>query len=469
MTRGFYLLLAGFFVLLGCQSDKSDNWRREQASTRENRGGLRYFPGIGWQYLPGGANANILTNNNSQLLEYTREAMKEERFGEAMFAARYFIKRTPTANDVPEMRRVVAEVYEGRGFDEYAFKEYQKLLDAHPDYDKTDEVFDRMYNISTLYLNGKSFRWKIPWQDTIYIPTGSSMRETSNLYTQIVTNAPYGAFAPKAQYGVGQAHERALEGFWGFFASEAQYYKATRAYQLLVDRYSYRSGDELRSNQEEINEMVAQSRFRSAELFEKQANEGIYDQSMAERSISAYADFADTYENDEKRTEKVTEAKSRMNEMYLERARGLKAIALFYEQKRQWVAAHTYYGQIDQVLLKVDTVNYPKQEEEATAIRKFALARLGEVLFRRRLIDALEQYSQAQEYERKNKPYSANRFYMKVSLNLDMLPASMEKAAVEEGLDLSKLSQIKAAVENDLDRTQKLINQLEIEQRTKSE
>ena len=58
---------------------------------------------------------------------------------------------------------------------------------------------------------------------------------------------------------------------------------------------------------------------------------------------------------------------------------------------------------------------------------------------------------------------------MKVSLNLDMLPASMEKAAVEEGLDLSKLSQIKAAVENDLDRTQKLINQLEIEQRTKSE
>ena len=118
MTRGFYLLLAVFLVLLGCQSDKSGGSRREQAATRENRGGLRYFPGIGWQYLPGGANANILTNNNYQLLEYTREAMKEERLGEAMFAARYFIKRTPTANDVPEMRRVVDELYEGRGFDE---------------------------------------------------------------------------------------------------------------------------------------------------------------------------------------------------------------------------------------------------------------------------------------------------------------------------------------------------------------
>ena len=214
--------------------------------------------------------------------------------------------------------------------------------------------------------------------------------------------------------------------------------------------------------------MVAQSRFRSAELFERQANEGIYDQSMAERSISAYADFADTYGNDEKRTEKVTEAKSRMNAMYLERARGLKAIALFYEKRRQWAAAHTYYGQIDQVLLKVDTVNYPKHEEEATAIRKFALTRLGEVLFRWRLIDALKQYSQAQQYENKNKPYSAKRFYMKVSLNLDMLPASMEKAAVEEGLDLDKLRQIKADVENDLDRTQQLIDQLEIEERSKN-
>ena len=33
--------------------------------------------------------------------------------------------------------------------------------------------------------------------------------------------------------------------------------------------------------------MVAQARFRTAELYD-QANEGIYDQSMAERSIEAF-------------------------------------------------------------------------------------------------------------------------------------------------------------------------------------
>ena len=39
-----------------------------------------------------------------------------------MFGSRYFIQRTPGADDVPEMRRVVAEVYESRGLEEYALR-----------------------------------------------------------------------------------------------------------------------------------------------------------------------------------------------------------------------------------------------------------------------------------------------------------------------------------------------------------
>ena len=58
------------------------------------------------------------------------------------------------------------------------------------------------------------------------------MSKTSKLYTQIVTNAPFGLHAAESQYGIGQAHERALKGFWGFFADATEYDKATRAYQL---------------------------------------------------------------------------------------------------------------------------------------------------------------------------------------------------------------------------------------------
>jgi len=78
-------------------------------------------------------------------------------------------------------------------------------------------VMKKMYAIAGRYLDGQWFRWKLPYQDTAFIPIGPSMSRTSKLYSQIVTNAPYGKFAAKSQFGVGQAHENALRGFWGFF------------------------------------------------------------------------------------------------------------------------------------------------------------------------------------------------------------------------------------------------------------
>ena len=277
----------------------------------------------------------------------------------------------------------------------------------------------------------------------------------------MVTNAPFGLHAAESQYGIGQAHERALQGFWGFFANATEYDKATRAYELLADRYSQRVGDAPRENQEKLNEMVAQARFRTAELFEAQANEGIYDHSMAERSIEAFGDFVEFYKADSDREEKVTEAKAHMNAMRLERARGLKAIAVFYEKKRQWVAAHTYYGQINQALI-IDVLNDPEHEAEAKELQSFANKRLSEELFQWRVRDALELYAEAQKAEKKNLPYSAQREYRKVKLNLEILPADLERAAIATEIDLVRLQEIQSAVTADLARIQQLLDEREL-------
>ena len=473
MTRGIVCIISILTVSLGCQSDNSGqtsnnsggNQRAFRLKTSQKNAdsehGLKYYEGIGWRYIKPGLDIEVLTYTNTQLLEYVRKAMAEERFDDAMFGARYFIQRTPGADDVPEMRRVVAEVYESRGLEEYAFKEYQKLLDAHPGYEKSEEVSKRMYEIATMFLGGKRFRWKIPYQDTIYIPLFPSMSKTSKLYTQIVTNAPFGTHAAQAQYGIGQAHEKALQGFWGFFANATEYDKATRAYQLLADRYSQRVGDAPRSNQAELDAMVAQARFRTAELFEAQANEGIYDQSMAERSIAAFGDFVEFYKADVERAEKVTQAMAHMNAMRLERARGLKAIAQFYEKQRKWVAAHTYYGQINQALIN-DVLNDPEHEAEAKALQAFANKRLSEELFQWRVTDAVGQYADAQKAEAKNKPFTAQREYRKVKLNLEILPADLERAAMATEMDLVRLQEIQAAVIGDLERIQQRLDEREL-------
>jgi hypothetical protein len=171
------------------------------------------------------------------------------------------------------------------------------------------------------------------------------MSRTAKLYGQVVTNAPYGELAASAQFGVGQAHEQALTGFWGFFADEKAYKKATEAYQLLADRYQKRPGDAPRPNQVEIDRVVGEAGFRVAAIFEVQANEGVYDQSMAERAINAFKDFRALNAGNPNLKTKIDEATERINRLHLERVRGAVAIAGFYERRGKWIAAYKYYGE----------------------------------------------------------------------------------------------------------------------------
>ncbi|MGY8649629.1 MAG: hypothetical protein ACKVKM_02350, partial [Verrucomicrobiia bacterium] len=207
------------------------------------------------------------------------------------------------------------------------------------------EVAQRMFDIANEYLDGKWFRWKIPYQERMYLPVFSSMSRTAKLYGQVVSNAPYGELAASAQFGVGQAHERALTGFWGFFADEKAYKKATEAYQLLADRYQKRPGDAPRPNQAEIDRVVGEAGFQVAAIFEVQANEGVYDQSMAERAINAFKDFRVLNAGNPSLKPKLDEATERINRLHLERVRGAIAIAEFYERRGKWIAAYKYFGE----------------------------------------------------------------------------------------------------------------------------
>ena len=105
----------------GRLSGKSNDGKRKfglkpSQKNEDSEYGLKYYEGIGWRYIKPGLDIEVLTYTNTQLLDYVRKAIAEKRFDDAMFGARYFIQRTPGADDVPEMRRVVAEVYESRGF-----------------------------------------------------------------------------------------------------------------------------------------------------------------------------------------------------------------------------------------------------------------------------------------------------------------------------------------------------------------
>lgn len=125
------------------------------------------------------------------------------------------------------------------------------------------------------------------------------------------------------------------------------------------------------------------------------------------------------------------------------------------------MAAHTYYGQINQALIN-DVLNDPEHEAEAKALQAFANKRLSEELFQWRVTDAVGQYADAQKAEAKNKPFTAQREYRKVKLNLEILPADLERAAMATEMDLVRLQEIQAAVIGDLERIQQRLDEREL-------
>ena len=113
--------------------------------------------------------------------------------------------------------------------------------------------------------------------------------------------------------------------------------------------------------------MVAHARFNIGKVYEDQASDGLYDQTMAEKSQNAYGVFLAYYAvltaqsqygprsgfSSEWFKEHVFEAQKRIDLMRLEQARGFLAIAEFYVEKGSWVAAEKYYSKVVAVALAV--------------------------------------------------------------------------------------------------------------------
>ena len=473
MTGRIILFLAVSLLFTGCVAVQDGGGKKgppiplhKQRQAREGTYGLMVIPGVGTIYVPPGTDAKILKMFPTQLIDHAREKFKEADYDEAMFAARLYLFKEAGGNMRPEAQMMVATIYEKRGLEEYAFEEYQTLLEKYPKYEKNEEAQKRMYEIASRFLDGQWFRWKLPYQETVYLPTGPNMHRTSQLFNQIVTHAPYGTYAAQSQFGIGQAHEKRLRGFWGFFASESEFENAARAYQLLADRYSRRGGDAPRTNQEELDEIVAIARFRMASLYEAQANEGIYDQSMANRAIDAYEDFRTLHGGKAPQAKRVAEAGERIKAMRMERARGLKAIAEFYEQREKWVAAQKYYGLIHGVLIDdvgtgEDLLHDPKHQAEANRLNDLAQNKSSTEMEVRRIQQALASHARGRSAEKDKEYEQARRYYRITNLNLHSLPdKDMENLVVHKDLPVATIAQalkVKIEVKADLLRIEKEI------------
>jgi outer membrane assembly lipoprotein YfiO len=283
---------------------------------------LVYTPGEGWTYEPVGGEGKWKQTRAKDQLEVAQAAFDKQAYNLALKAARRVVKVWPLSDYAPQGQYLVARSYEEKKNYERAFKEYQKIVEKYPKIPNYQEIIQRQFDISTLYLNGKWFKlWNL-------IPLFPSMDRTASMFEKVVRSGPYSEIAPQAQMNIGKAREK-----------QKNYPLAVKAYETAADRYHDRP------------QVAAEALYRAGLAYEKQAQTAEYDQGTAGQAIATFTDFMTLYPSEPR----VTEAEQKIRTLRSEQARGNFQIARFYEKRKRWQGALVYYNE---VLLKDPESSY---------------------------------------------------------------------------------------------------------------
>ena len=261
-----------------------------------------------WAVRANGSGVALRINSKSP-----RPLLIKKDYKLALKAARRVVKVWPLSDYAPQGQYLLASAYEAKRKEEKAFKEYQKLLDKQPKTANYQEILERQIAIADKFLAGKWFKL---WG---FIPFFPSMDKTAGLYETIVKNGPYSDVAPQAQMKIGTAREK-----------QKNYPLAAKAYEVAADRYNDRP------------QVAADALYREALAYQKQAQTAEYDQHTAGQAIATFTDFMTLFPNDPR----VRQAQTIISSLRGEQARGNFYIARFYEKRRRWRAAETYYNEV---------------------------------------------------------------------------------------------------------------------------
>jgi outer membrane protein assembly factor BamD len=259
-------------------------------------------------------------NRAKDQLEVAQEAFEKEEYGLTLKAARRVVNRWPLSDYAPKAQYLVGRSYEARGKDQRAFQEYQKLLEKYPKIENYQEVVQRQFVIANRFLAGQWFKL---WG---YVPFFPSMDKTAEMYQKLIKNGPYSEVAPKAQLNIGKARE-----------NQSNYPMAVKAYEHAADLYH---------DQEPI---AADALYNAGMAYFKQAKKAEYDQGLAQQAVERFSDFLALFPNDPR----AAEGQKLISSIYEEQARGSFAIAQFYEKKRRWAGALTYYNEVNDILSRL--------------------------------------------------------------------------------------------------------------------
>ena len=209
-----------------------------------------------------------------------------------------------------------AQYYAGRSYEEAgkpypAFTAYQKTIDSYPFTKRIDEIIEREYNLGRdLY---KKHSGKLMGKELM-----TDLDRAGEIFKIVRENAPFGIYADKAQFMLGQCHKKS-----------EQYNEAIDAFQLLVDEYA-------KSN------LVEKAKYEVAQCTYLASLKSDYDQELTDEAIEEFKRVAASQTGGV-----LTEdAKAAVSLLENKKAKSLFKTAQFYEKQKHYKSAVIYYKEI---------------------------------------------------------------------------------------------------------------------------
>lgn len=236
---------------------------------------------------------------------------KSKNYKRAISEFQRLLRHFSKAELAPAAQYYIGRVYEDMEEYYHAFLAYQKTIDTYPFTEKVEEIVEREYRLGDLFLTGQ----KAKILGVAILPATDKAIE---IFKKVTENAPYSAYAPKAQFKVGQAYKMVL-----------RFDEAILEFQHVVDNYPE-------------SDLVDDAKYEIAYCTYKSSLKPHYDQTPTDVAIRQFEEFAEQGAGEEL----TKEAEEALRTLKEKKAESLYESAFFYERMKQYKSALIYYNEI---------------------------------------------------------------------------------------------------------------------------
>lgn len=246
--------------------------------------------------------------------EQFKYAMRFYKKGDYVRAAEEFKRLAETFEHselAPEAQYYAGRAYEEAGKFYIAFQNYQKTIELYPFTKRIAEIIEREYKIGNELFSRN--RGKL-----MGIELMTDLDRAIEIFQKIKENAPFGEYADRAQFMIGQCYKKSM-----------QYNEAKDAFQKLLDEYP-------------DSRLYEKARYEVAYCTYLASLKSDYDQELTEKAIREFKEVARLQQSgiiseEAEKTISVLEEK---------KAESLFKIAEFYKRQKKTKSALLYYREI---------------------------------------------------------------------------------------------------------------------------